>query len=122
MGQEFTANSTDIEWIERSPEESRLIEKPITQKVILNEGDENPWAHLVRLPPNATIGAHYHDVDQWQIILEGSCTIGDEHLEPFAVHYTDKKTAYGPIEAGDDGLTFMVLRPTPSEEAVDTDL
>lgn len=76
--------------------------------------DGGPQATITRAKPGTTIPRHFHTQDQWQIFLEGSGTMEGEDLEPFTVHYTKAETAYGPIEAGEDGLTFMTLREAPA--------
>lgn len=72
--------------------------------------NDGPYAVLVKLEPNTILEEHFHTENQWQVILEGSCEMYGEKLTPFAVHYTEANTAYGPIAAGDEGLTFMTLR------------
>lgn len=76
--------------------------------------EEGPNARVVELEPNAVIQAHYHTQNQWQIVVEGNGRIGDEEIEPYGVHFTEENTTYGPIVAGEDGLTFLTLREEPA--------
>jgi hypothetical protein len=80
----------------------------------LIDKDDGPVALIAKHEPGSVIERHYHTESQWQIILEGSCTIEGEQLEPYAVHYTEAGTEYGPIVAGEEGLTFMTLRERPA--------
>lgn len=105
MGVQHTADEQGEEWQEFSDE--------VSLKWILDV-DEGPNAHLVRIKPGTVLEPHYHTENQWQIILEGSCTIEGEEVEPIGVHFTEARTTYGPIVAGEDGLTFMTLREKPA--------
>ena len=52
----------------------------------------------MKMPPGATSDAHYHPVDQFQVVIEGSAVMaGEELMTPGTVHYTDKNTPYGPF-------------------------
>jgi hypothetical protein len=64
--------------------------------------------HLVT--PGGQLHPHYHDVDQYQVVLRGEGLMGRHGIRTGAIHYTDHHTTYGPIVAGDNGLAFMTLR------------
>jgi hypothetical protein len=71
-------------------------------------------AYLVRShSPAATVGIHFHVVDQFQLFVEGGGTFQRHAVAPVTLHYTDAHTTYGPIIAGENGLSFMVLRREP---------
>jgi hypothetical protein len=53
---------------------------------------------------------HFHIVDQFQLFIDGGGTFQRHEIVPVMLHYTDAYSTYGPFEAGDDGLTFAVLR------------
>jgi hypothetical protein len=77
--------------------------------------DANPQAFLVeRLYPNVRIEPHFHDVDQFQVIVGGACRVGQTIAVPVTLHYTDAYTPYGPIVGEPQGLVFFTLRPTAS--------
>src|SRR6201986_2249690 len=40
------------------------------------------------------VQAHFHEVDQFQIVVEGSGSLGREPVRVGAVHYTDGYTSY----------------------------
>lgn len=61
--------------------------------------------------PGSKILPHFHGVDQFQIIVGGSGRLGQHAVGPVSVHYTNRFTGYGPIEAGAQGLSYYVLRP-----------
>jgi hypothetical protein len=72
---------------------------------------DGPQGFLVEIgQPHAIIKPHFHDVNQFQIAVAGSARVGKHAFSPFTVHYVDAYTPYGPIEAGDDGISFFTLR------------
>jgi hypothetical protein len=72
---------------------------------------DRPQAFLVRLRnPGGVIRAHFHEVDQFQVVLGGSGRLGPTPISRGAVHYADRHTTYGPITAGASGLEFLTLR------------
>jgi hypothetical protein len=59
--------------------------------------------------------AHFHEVDQFQIVVDGSGTLGRQPVRVGAVHYTDGYTSYGPIRTDDPtGLAYFTLRLQPT--------
>jgi hypothetical protein len=71
-----------------------------------------PQATMSDLNPNETIVPHFHGVTMFQLFVAGSGTIGAQRkvLEPLTVQFKDHHTAYGPVVAGPQGLSFMALR------------
>ena len=69
-----------------------------------------PQAFLVELAPNASISPYFHQVDQYQIVVAGSGTLGRNATPLIALQYVDHHTAYGPINAGPFGLSFFTIR------------
>ncbi len=78
----------------------------------------DPEAYLVRsFSPAATVGSHFHEHPQFQVFVEGGGTFQRRDIEVVTVHFTDAYSVYGPIVAGDRGLSFYVLRPCHGEGA-----
>ena len=71
---------------------------------------ERPQAYLVEMIPNATVTPHFHQVDQFQVLVAGSGTLGRKVVPPIALHYVDHHTAYGPIISGPFGLSYFTIR------------
>lgn len=71
----------------------------------------SPTVFLVEQPPNATLNTHFHGENQFQVVVQGSGTIGPHPLQTVTVHYAGAYTGYGPIVAGDQGLAYLTLRP-----------
>lgn len=72
-----------------------------------------PQILLVEQPvPGSAILPHYHSVDQFQIFLEGRGKLGHHDIAPLAIHYANRFTGYGPIVAGEHGMSYYVVRPS----------
>lgn len=67
-------------------------------------------AFLVEQNPHWVTPAHYHLEQQFQVIMAGHGTIGRHEVAPLCVHYAAPQTAYGPIVAGPDGVSYLTLR------------
>jgi hypothetical protein len=69
-----------------------------------------PMAFLVEKEPHAVTKPHFHAADQYQVIVQGGGRLGTHDVGTVAVHYTDAWSAYGPIVAADDGISWFTLR------------
>jgi len=69
-----------------------------------------PQIYSVAQLPGAVAEPHYHVVEQWQVFVQGSGTLGRHSAVPGAVHYADRYTGYGPIVAGPEGITYFSIR------------
>jgi hypothetical protein len=88
--------------------------------VLMGKHDEGHWVHVLEVPAGYTSEAHFHDYDQFQVVIKGSVDMAGEVLTPGSVHYTDAKTPYGPFTAGPDGLTMMIIRPGADKKGART--
>ncbi len=70
----------------------------------------SPHAFLVEQDPNTTILTHFHQQNQFQVIMGGSGTLGRHVVEPLLVHYAGAYTGYGPIICGPQGIQYLTLR------------
>ncbi len=70
----------------------------------------HPMAFLVEKVPGAVTRAHFHQADQFQVVVAGGGMLGDHEFGDGAVHYTDAYSAYGPIVAGKSGIWWFTLR------------
>ena len=70
-----------------------------------------PQAVIVEMhDAGARIEPHFHDVDQFQIFIGGSGSMGKHPVTPVSFHYADAFTPYGPIVAGCEGISWFTLR------------
>lgn len=80
-------------------------EKPQTPVVGVS-----PQAYTVRQAYDNVTHPHYHQTEQWQVIVEGAGKLGRAAVESVALHFTDPYTAYGPIVPEKEGVTYFTLR------------
>lgn len=70
-----------------------------------------PMAFLVEQDPGSIANAHYHQQDQFQLVVGGHGTLGVHEVRPITVHFTGAHTAYGPIRASErEGVWYFTLR------------
>ncbi len=70
----------------------------------------HPMAFLVEKGPGAVARPHFHQADQFQVVVAGRGVLGDHEFSDGTVHYTDAYSAYGPIVAGKSGIWWFTLR------------
>jgi hypothetical protein len=69
-----------------------------------------PMAFLVEKDAAAVVRPHFHAADQYQVIVQGGGRLGVHDVGTVSVHYTDSYSAYGPIVAADEGISWFTLR------------
>lgn len=69
-----------------------------------------PMAFLVEKDAAAIVHPHFHQADQYQVIVQGGGRLGVHDVGTVSVHYTDSYSAYGPIIAADEGIAWFTLR------------
>jgi hypothetical protein len=69
-----------------------------------------PMAFLVEQDPGDVANAHFHQADEFQVVVAGEGTLGTHAVRPVTVHFAGAFSAYGPIHAGAAGLTYFTLR------------
>jgi hypothetical protein len=69
-----------------------------------------PMAFLVEKQGGAIVHPHFHQADQFQVVVQGSGRLGTHDIASVAVHYTDAYSAYGPIVAAEEGVAWFTLR------------
>ncbi|MBW4093022.1 MAG: hypothetical protein HIU82_18265 [Proteobacteria bacterium] len=69
-----------------------------------------PMAFLVEKDAGAVVHPHFHQADQFQVVMGGSGRLGRHNVAGIAVHYTDAWSAYGPIVAAEDGVAWFTFR------------
>jgi hypothetical protein len=77
-------------------------------------GKGGPQAFMVTMAAGGRVPAHFHRVDQYQLLLGGggaSYKGTDLPARTLTVHYADAFSTYGPIEAGAEApMEFYTLR------------
>jgi rubredoxin len=71
---------------------------------------EEPMGFLVEGDHERVIRPHFHENDQFQVVVSGGGVLGKHKLCVHAVHFSRAYTPYGPINFGAEGLSFLTLR------------
>jgi hypothetical protein len=71
---------------------------------------DGPCGHSVTQGPQDVTKPHFHEADQYQIVIDGSGHVGGHHVSVGSVHYADGYAGYGPIISEEAGLTYLTLR------------
>jgi rubredoxin len=71
---------------------------------------DTPMAFLAEGSAHRVLRAHFHTVDQFQVMYNGSGTLGKHPAGPGVVHFSRAYTPYGPITYSEKGLGFITLR------------
>jgi len=69
-----------------------------------------PQAFLVEGTAGRVIKPHFHDHDQYQVVVRGGGVLGKHPVQANAVHFSRSHTPYGPIIFGEEPLAFLTLR------------
>jgi hypothetical protein len=77
-----------------------------------NEINDNalPQGFLVQQPPGSVTPPHFHEVNQFQVFVGGDGRMGKRPAGPVTVQYASGHTPYGPIAAGEAGVSYFTLR------------
>lgn len=94
----------------RMPRETKGGVRWNTYFIQAPKGTRLPQAFLVEGTPHRVLRTHYHDVDQFQVIVSGDGTLGKHAVRYGSVHFSRAHTPYGPITAGDKGLAWLTIR------------
>lgn len=74
--------------------------------------DDDPTAPTVfraYFPPGTVVAPHTHACDYAEVILEGAQKIGNTWYGPGDIRVAKANTPYGPLTAGPEGVTVMVI-------------
>jgi hypothetical protein len=69
-----------------------------------------PVAFRVDQDPHTKADPHFHQADQFQVFVEGDGSFGRRPVRAAHVQFAQAYTPYGPIVAGDHGLSYLTLR------------
>jgi rubredoxin len=73
-------------------------------------------AWMLDSSPGRVLQAHYHEVDQFQVIFSGDGLMGKHRAGPGYVHFSRAHTPYGPVVWGEKGMDLLTIRPRPDSE------
>lgn len=76
----------------------------------LDETDPHtPTVILSKFDPGARVGAHTHDTNYFEYIIEGEQTVGKTTFRKGDVRLVTGGTGYGPIVVGPEGCTVLIV-------------
>ena len=94
-------------------------ETPKAKRKTLSDGLSGRPQVTVSLPDDGNEAvAHFHDVAQFQLCLQGTITFPGHPLEPIGVYYSDPYMAYGPFVVGSSHKR-SVLRPAKAGHSLE---
>jgi len=82
----------------------------IQLRVISDGLDGEPYVHVTEVPANHHIATHSHSETEVTIVLSGSARVGDTDCPAGTVIVIPANERYE-LDAGDEPLTFVVVRP-----------
>jgi rubredoxin len=74
------------------------------------ERPDLPQAFLIDTTAGRRLPTHFHEVDQFQVVVKGDGRLAQHELATGGVHFARRFTPYGAITMGKQGLSFMTLR------------
>lgn len=82
-----------------------------TQFISHKETMQGPHVFMIESSANRSLETHFHDVDQFQVVVGGGGLLGRHVLAPYGVHFARGFTPYGPLVSGPgEGVTYITLR------------
>lgn len=73
-------------------------------------GGLRPESFLVEQVPNWNLRTHFHLQHQFQLFVAGGGWLGRNPIAPLTVHYATPHSAYGPLLAGEQGISYLTMR------------
>ena len=71
--------------------------------------ESSPTVFKTYFPPNCRIEAHTHACDYSEIVLEGTQKVSGKWLHPGDIRVGLANKGYGPLIAGPEGVTVLVI-------------
>jgi hypothetical protein len=104
-------------WGRNTPEMEKIYEAGYgeenltTSFFLLGKRENNPvGVAVLRMGPDFVLQRHAHDCNRFEILVQGSLSVGDRVLKVGSVMITEPGELYGPHIAGPEGCTtFEIL-------------
>jgi quercetin dioxygenase-like cupin family protein len=78
----------------------------------------SPTMFLVEQGPHSRLAPHFHRENEFQVVVQGGGRFGAHDVQAVTVHYAGAFTGYGPVIAGDQGLSYFTIRSVFEQGAV----
>lgn len=70
----------------------------------------HPVAFLIEQDPRTSLKSHFHDANEFQLFIAGDGLFEKKVIKPLSLHYASAYNPYGPIDAGNSGLSYFTFR------------
>ena len=97
----ITIKSTEGHWIEIGPR--------IKKKILYSNPDDGTESYLWKAEPGVTIPPHLHELDEHCIVLEGSVSFGDLHLEAGDYHFAARGSEHDTVRTETGVLLYIQM-------------
>jgi len=84
--------------------------RPAPDQSLSSGATLDPMAFLIEQVPHSCGRPHFHCVDQWQVFVQGDGELGRHPISDVYLHFAGAFTTYGPIRAGEKGVSYFTLR------------
>jgi quercetin dioxygenase-like cupin family protein len=88
----------------------------VNARLTVGSDPESPSIWRTVFPPGCTVSPHTHDCDYAEIVLEGSQVVGRDLYEAGDIRVVKAGTVYGPLTAGPNGATVLVVMASSSDD------
>lgn len=115
-----------LQTLTQAREHFRVVQKPQFEGVVteLFDGHQQcigeasqppgsapgPQSFLVEQSPHWTLPTHFHLQNQFQVFIAGGGLLGKHTVEPVTIHYASAHSGYGPLQSGNQGISYFTLR------------
>ena len=96
--------AADIDWRQGSDPGIEYARFPLDEA-----NPSAPMVILSRFAPGVEVGAHTHDANYFEYMIEGEQTVGKTTFVKGDVRLGKGGTGYGPIKIGPEGCTVLIV-------------
>jgi hypothetical protein len=89
---------------------ANAMDQGLSLHVLGEEDDESAAViEMLRLPPNYVLSRHHHTSHRFEVVIQGSVTVGDTTFGPGDIFITKPNEEYGPLTAGPEGCLSVEM-------------
>ena len=111
MGEVIARRGADVAWVgSRQVEVDGKSRSVLRSKIYLNPAKDPAMLRLVEYSPGYLEPRHRHTADEIVYILSGTVDIDGTRYEAGDALWIGAHTEYGPLTAGPEGMTFLLIR------------
>ena len=116
MGRLIARRSSEVPWqANRATKVDGKDQTLLRSKLYLNPARDPAMLRLVEYMPGYTEPRHRHMAAEIVYVVSGSVDIDGTLYEAGDALWIDAHTEYGPLTAGPQGMTFLLIRQGPAD-------